>query len=172
MILHGDPPMNSWLAVESNANWHADRTNGFKFLGIAERRMGTAKRVKTGDVVFIYLPRPVRAFADIRLVEKDGVGKHPHLMHYDIACYAGIYTRSLVKVEKENWLPLAAVRDNLSFGRQPSAGMRVSFRQITSQDAAVLVGKYRKSFPSVNTKPVQDLFTDHVALVPSDHLVS
>ena len=148
--------MKTWLAVESAANWNADRGNGFRYLGIAESRVQKAKQVKTGDLVFIYIPSPVRAFADIRVVSKDGIGKSEHLMKYDVVCYTGLFTEPLVAVEKAQWLPLAAVRDHLSFGRYPAAGMRVSFREITLSDARVITRSFKRSFPAVQTQQIDE----------------
>jgi hypothetical protein len=149
--------MRTWLALESLANWAADRSNGFRFLGIAEKRITRAKQAQAGDFIFVYVPSPIRAFADIRIVDKDGITKSAHAHKYDIPCYAGIATRPAVLLEKSNWLPLTAVRDKLSFGSSPAAGMRVSFKEINRSDASVLISNFHNRLPDAEKEHLRSL---------------
>ena len=141
--------MKIWLAVESLENQLADKRNSFRFLGIAASRVSRARDVKAGDVVFIYVPTPVRAFADIRIVEKDGLGRTNHVMNYDIPCSSGIFTKPLVPIERQHWLPLAIAKEHLSFGHRQASGMRNSFREILLSDARTLLRSFGLAYPDL-----------------------
>ena len=151
--------MQTWLAVESLSSWTTDEKNGFRYLGISDTRVERAKGVKAGDILFIYIPSPVRAFADIRLITKDGVGKNDHLRAYDVVCYTGIFTKPLVSIERPNWLPITSVKDHLTIGRLPAAGMRVSFRQIPAADGQTISAFFKNLSPSVDLRPVEKLYS-------------
>jgi hypothetical protein len=152
--------MACWLTVESAANWEADRQNGFKYLGISDYRVKRATSVKQRDLIFVYIPSPWVAFSDIRIAEKDGVGRSDHVKNYDIVCYAGIFTEPLVTLPRASWVPLSAVRDHLSFGRHPSAGMQNSFRPLSVRDALIILNRFRASEPQTDMSAVETRLAD------------
>src|SRR5580765_2720578 len=80
------PRRQFWMAVESLHNWQADKVNSFNFTGLASSREARASHVKKGDLVFIYASSAYCAFADIRIAQKDGVGRSAHSREYDLPC--------------------------------------------------------------------------------------
>lgn len=133
---------NFWMAVESLRNWQADSNNHFRFLGVSEFSAQRAKDVKRNDLIFVYVPKPKSAFADIRLALKDGLHRSPHTRVYDVPCYGGLVTKPLVVLDPEVWLPIKSIIGGLSFIHLAAGwgnALRRSFRKLKESDAKTIL---------------------------------
>ena len=141
--------------MESKRNWEADKRIDFTFTGITERRTVSAKNVKAGDLLFMYVPTPYCAFADIRIAVKDGIHRSLHTREYDVECYRGLMTAPLIALEEKQWVSLAGFVWDLSFARMTRSSstkwghaMRVSFRKLTRADGEVIIRKMAERQPN------------------------
>ncbi len=146
------------MAIETKFNWEKDKKNGFRFLGVSEYKVGRAKLVSAGDVIFVYVPSPQCSFSDIRMAVKDGAHNSPQTREYDVPCYAGLITESVVALDPEKWLSIKGLIGALSFLRPvPKWGIALqnSFREITAKDAAVIVNGMSKLNPEADWSHVR-----------------
>ena len=74
---------NYFLAIESYANFEFDKRNKFSFFGITKVHIKKASSAKKGDLIVIYVPRPIAAFTDVRKVTADGVYEERRGRDYD-----------------------------------------------------------------------------------------
>lgn len=144
--------MDYYLAVESYENWKFDRTNGFSFLGISNRHVKQASRVKKGDIIFIYVSKPRSAFSDARRVIADSTYHERRACDYELPLSDAIKTEPLLTLPVECWLSYKAIASKLSFVGDPPRNfvMRQSFRKLADNDAKNLMKALRAAARTVN----------------------
>jgi hypothetical protein len=131
-----------WLIVERPENWNADKASGFTHFGIGERHTKSASRISEGDLMISYISSGVSKFADIREAVKPGVHKLRRDVGYDGAFSQCIITKSVLALEKHEWLPMSEVVSSLDLTKAAADWrqlLRISLRQINQHDGDVLV---------------------------------
>lgn len=138
-------------------NWMVDRNQGFIRFGIPERRIKLAAKLSAGDYLITYVSGGRSAFSDIRTVIDGKLEKLRFGGEYNGPYFAAVKTSPETILEEQDWLPVHEVKDNLAlFGdgdwRQY---MRVSLRQISSEDGLFLAEEIRRRHR--NRKNIEEL---------------
>lgn len=129
-----------WMIVESPDNWKIDRANGFTYFGVTARYEYLKDRVKAGDRLFAYVTGK-GGFSDIRQVTKDGLRKLRLGGDYDMALPFCLDTEPLVVLPKDQWLPIADIKDRLvmTAGKQHwGQVLRTAFKKLDPADGDFL----------------------------------
>jgi hypothetical protein len=131
----------TWLAVESLYNWEHDRSNGFMFTGVADTRQSTAKKVRKGDYIFVYVKNPIKAFVDVRRATEGGLQRSPHTANYEIICAMGIRTELVLTTTPSQAVKISELTAPLKcLGYPPRTYLlRNSFRSIVTSDGVKLL---------------------------------
>lgn len=132
-----------WLIVERAENWSVDKSNSFTFFGIGDRHLKSASKIAAGDILISYISSGISKFADVRQAEKAGTHKIRRDVGYDSPFSQYIITKSLVVLQKKNWLPISEVIKDLEFTRSASDWrqlLRISLREVSVNDGELLLG--------------------------------
>lgn len=127
-----------WLLVERIENWIQDRNDGFRQIGIPERKEKLGNNIKKGDFLFFYVSSGHSKFADIREATESGMVKLRLGGGYDTPFPWCVRTKPLLTLEKENWVPIKPLIEELLFTRGKTDWrqlMRNSLRKLDIEDA-------------------------------------
>jgi hypothetical protein len=103
-----------WLIVERYENWLVDRSENFRRFGLSERKVKPAERINPGDILITYVSRKA-CFADARRVRKPTMSRMRGGGPYQEPFSAALLTEPLVILDEDEWIPVSAVADQLSF---------------------------------------------------------
>jgi len=101
-----------------------------------------------GDFVFCYVSSGISAFSDIRTVQSGGLRPLRGVVDYDSSFDFFIPTAPLLTLDRDRWLPLKNVLDDLDLtkGRRDWGQMfRTSLRSLTDHDARLLRKELEKA---------------------------
>lgn len=133
--------LSDWLIVESYSNWSKDHQRGFSYFGILNRfAKRLAVEMKTGHRLFTYVTGR-SAFADIRIITRDGIRRAPLGDHYDDFVPYLVDTKPDTILPPDKWVSVKELKESL----QITAGkihwshqFRVSPQWLDPRDAALL----------------------------------
>lgn len=137
-----------WVAIERLQNWRVDKRTGFKTFGVSLSTSRLASKTRPGDLVFMYVSSGRSAFADIREVTSESLGRLRMGGEYDDAFPLCIQTRSVAALPMENWIRFHGLAPKLSFTRRTRDWrqvMRRTLREINADDARIIVKAFEQA---------------------------
>ena len=129
-------------------NWEADRATDFTMFGIPERARRRVASIREGDLIVAYVSSAISSFADIRRITTPTIEKLGFVRGYDDIFPFCIRTESVLVLDREAWVPIRGMLDDLSFtkGRKDwRQTVRNAFRMLSEDDGRRIVRRMRRA---------------------------
>ena len=136
-----------YMIVERIENWQIDKKSNFELFGIPRRFEKTAREIKRGDLLIVYVSSGISAFSDVRRVTSDKLEKLRFGGDYDTAFPFCVKTESVFVLDRHSWLPIKGLINSLSFtkGRKDwRQTMRNALRRIEASEADLIISMMKR----------------------------
>jgi hypothetical protein len=128
-------------------NWLQDEREGFRRFGLPERRLQLARKVRTGDLLLVYVSSRVSAFAGIRKAISDGTIRARRPESYDTAFPIELRCQPELTLPKTKWVSFREMAPHLLLVRKDDWRnvVRTSLRLLEPVDGRIIETAIRKA---------------------------